>query len=109
MAAKINLKPHESQANVKLLYIRALNKQKIVLTLEKFFELIQSIVDIGNLFYCSLLFCLDEPNLIVGKFNNNVRLDRDTNLSSTICYYVVRFIAVGKLLIHSWLFVRIEL
>ena len=90
------------------MYIRALNKQKIFLTSEKFFELVQGIVDIGNLFHCFLLFCIDEPNLIEGKFNNNVGLDRDTNLSSTICCYVVRFIAVGKLLIYSWLFVRIE-
>ena len=35
-----------------------------------------------------------------------VLLDRDTNMSSIVSCYVIHFVAVGKLLMHSWLLVR---
>ena len=60
------------------------------------------------LFHGFILFCGEQSNLNVGRFVNIALLDRDTNLSSIVCCYVKHFVAVGKLLIHSRLFVRSE-
>ena len=83
------------------MYITALNKHKVSQKVGQFFEIVQSIVDIGNLFHCFVLFCSEESNLSVGRFDNIVLLNRDTNLSSFMSCYVIHFVVVGKLLIHS--------
>ena len=69
----------------------------------EFFEFGQSIVDIGNLFHCFVLFCSGESNLNVGRLFNIVLLSRDTNFCSNTSCYVKHFVAAGKLLIHFWL------
>ena len=58
-------------------------------------KFVQSIFDIGNLFHCFILFCGEQSNLNVGRFVNIVLLDRDTNLSSIVSYYVIHFVAIG--------------
>ena len=67
-----------------LLYITALNKHKLSQNLGQLLEFVQSKVNIGNLFYCFILFCSEESNLNVARLINIVLLDRDTNLSSIV-------------------------
>ena len=86
--------------------IIVLNEHRVFLNLGQFFEFAQSIVDIGFLFHCYTLFFIKEPNLNEGRLANNVLLDRYTNFCSIIVCFVPQFVAVGKLLIHSWPFVR---
>ena len=90
------------------MYISVLNKHNVFHNLGQFFEFVQSIVDIGNLFHCFNLFCSEEANLNVGTFVKIVLLDRGTNLPSIVSCYVKHFFTAVKLLIHSWLFARNE-
>ena len=54
--------------------ITILNKHKVSQNLGQFFEIVQSIDNIGDLFRCFNLFCGEQSNLIVGRFVNIVIL-----------------------------------
>ena len=64
------------------------------------------ILNIGNFSHCFFLFCSEGSNLNLGSLVNIVLLDCDTNLTYFVICYVILFVAVNKLLIHSWLFFR---
>ena len=57
------------------------------------FEFVRSVVVIGNLFHCFILFCSEESSQNLGRH------DRDANLPSIVSRNIIHF--VGKLLMHS--------
>ena len=89
-----------------LLRFTIINKHKASQKLGQFFEFVQSIVDIGNLFQCFILFCSEESNLIVGRLVHTVLLDCDTHPPHNVCCYFIYSITDVELLIHSWFFAR---
>ena len=84
-----------------LLRFTILNKEKDSQKLGQFVEFIPSIVDIGNLYHCFILSCIEKSNLNVGWLVHTVLLDRNTNKPPIVSCYIKHFVAVGKLLIHS--------
>ena len=91
-----------------LLRFKIINKYKVYQNLGQFFDFVQSIIDIGNLFHSFVLFCSEESNLNVGRFVNIALLAWDTVTHTLlfVCCYFIYSITDVALLIHSWFFTR---
>ena len=81
--------------------ITVLNKHKISQDLGKFFEFVQSIVDIDNLLQDFVLLCSEKSNLNVGWLVHTVLLDCDTHTSLLVCCYVIDRMTVRNFLLDG--------
>ena len=98
--------PNKKKLIKALLRLTVINKHKVSQNLGKFFELVQSIVDIDNLYYCFIFFCSEESYLNVGWFVQIVLFDCGTQPADFVCCYFIYSIRDVELLVHNWFFAR---
>ena len=78
--------------------LTTIDQHKVSQNLGQFFELIQSIFDIGNLLQVFIFLCSQESNLNIGWPVDIVFLDCDTRPPHVVfCYFIYSFTDVELL------------